>query len=154
MGHIVGTIGPYTAGEPKHFTIGRQMISAQPPFSSTTGQVNTLQVKVGADGMSVTADFGNSFQIESANSGLLNIGTVLLGVLKSNPTQVLTTVDASQLVVIGEVPYLRTDWYTRTAGVQTFDLTGNEAAKAALGGCPLVVVSPVSGGTSYTVLGA
>jgi hypothetical protein len=152
MGHIAGTIGPYAAGEPKHFTIGRQMISAQPPFSSTTGQVNTLQAKVAADGMSVMADFGNSLQIESANSGLLDIGTVLLGVLKTNPTQVLTTVDASQLVVIGEVPYLGTDWYTRTAGVQTFDLTGNEAARAVLGSCPLVVISPVPGGTSYTVL--
>jgi len=152
MGHIVGTIGPYKAGEPKHFTIGRQMISALPPFSSAAEQVNTLQAKLAADGMSVTADFGNSFQIESANSGLLNIGTVQLGVLKTNTTQVLTTVDASQLVVIGEVPYLGTDWYTRTAGLQTFDLTGNEAARAALGSCPLVVISPVPGSTSYTVL--
>ncbi len=152
MGHVVGTIGPHKAGEPKHFTIGRQMISAQPPFSTAAGQVNTLQAKVAADGMSVTADFGNSFQIESANSGLLDIGTVLLGVLKTDTTQVLTTVDASQFVVIGEVPYLGTDWYTRTAGLQTFDLAGNAAARAALGTCPLVVVSPVPGSTSYTVL--
>jgi hypothetical protein len=152
MGHIVGTIGPYKAGEPKHFTIGRQMISAQPPFSSAAGQVNTLQAKVAADGKSVTADFGNSFQIESANSGLLDIGTVLLGVLTTNPTQVLTTVDAGQVAVIGEVPYLGTDWYTRTAGLQTFDLTGNDAARAALGNCPLVVISPVPKSTSYTVL--
>jgi hypothetical protein len=152
MGHLVGTIGPYRAGEPKHFTIGRQMISAQPPFSVTSGQMNTLQAKVSEDGISVTADFGNSFQIESADSGLLDIGTVLLAVLKTNPTQVLSTVDASQLTVIGEAPYLRTDWYTRTAGVQTFDLTGNASAQAVLGSCPLVVISPIPGTTSYRVL--
>jgi hypothetical protein len=152
MGHFVGTIGPHTAGEPNHFTIGRQVISAQPPFSGATPQVNTLQAKVAGDGMSVTADFGNSFQIETADSGLLNMGTVLLAVLKTDVTQVLATVDASQVVVIGEVPYLETDWYTRTAGLQTFDLTGNEAARAVLASCPLVVISPVSGSTSYTVL--
>ena len=152
MGHLVGTIGPYHKGEPKHFTIGRQLISSAPPFSNATGQVNTLQAKVAADGMSVTADFGNSFQIESANSGLLNIGTVSLGVLTTNPSQVLATVDANQLVVIGEVPYLTADWYTRTAGVQTFDLTKNTAARAVIGSCPLVVVSPIPGSTSSTVL--
>jgi hypothetical protein len=152
MGHLVGTIGPYHKGEPKHFTIGRQLISSSPPFSGATGQVNTLQAKVASDGMSVTADFGNSFQIESANSGLLNIGTVSLGVLTTNPSQVLATVDANQLVVIGEVPYLTADWYTRTAGVQTFDLTKNTAARAVIGSCPLVVVSPIPGSTSYTVL--
>lgn len=152
MGHIVGTIGPYQKGEPKHFTIGRQMISSAVPFSTTTGQVNTLQAKVAADGMSVTADFGNSFQIESADSGLLDIGTVLLGVLTTNPAQVLATVDANQFVVIGEVPYLAADWYTKTAGVQTFDLTENAAARAVIGRCPLVVISPIPGSTSYTVL--
>jgi hypothetical protein len=152
MGHIVGTIGPYQAGEPKHFTIGRQMISALPPFSATTGQVNTLQAKLASDGNSVTADFGNSFQIESADSGLLDIGKVLLGVLKTSPAQVLSTVDAGQVVVIGEVKYLETKWYMQTAGVQTFDLTGNAAARAVLANCPLVVLSPLPGGTSFTVL--
>jgi hypothetical protein len=152
MGHLVGTIGPYQTGEPKHFTIGRQMISSAPPFSRATGQVNTLQAKVAEDGMSVTADFGNSFQIKSADSGLLDIGTVLLGVLTTNPAQVLATVDANQLVVIGEVPYLTADWYTKTAGVQTFDLTENAAARAVIGSCPLVVISPIPESTSYTVL--
>src|SRR5271165_2703100 len=93
MGHIVGTIGPYMQGEPKHFTVGRQLISALPPFS-TNVPVNTLQAKVAADGLSVTADFGNALQIDDANSGLTNIGQVLLAVLKFNPTQILTSVDS------------------------------------------------------------
>ncbi len=152
MGHIVGTIGPYTEGEPKHFTVGRQLISALPPFSQQVGQVNTLQAIVAKDGMSVTADFGNSFQIENANSGLMYVGPVLLGVLKSNPTQVLNSVDSSQVVVLGEVPYAGADWFTQTAGVQTFDLSTNADARNFLGSCPLVVLSPVAGVSSYKVL--
>src|SRR5258708_3546741 len=104
---------------------------------------------VAKDGMSVTADFGNSFQIENANSGLMYIGPVLLGVLKSNPTQVLNSVDSSQVVVIGEVPYAGADWFTQTAGVQTFDLSTNAAARNFLGSCPLVVLSPVAGVAGY-----
>jgi hypothetical protein len=152
MGHIVGTIGPYNPGEPKHFTVGRQLISALPAFSQQVGQVNTLQASVAKDGTSVTADFGNSFQIQDANSGLMYIGPVFLGVLKSNPTQVLSLVDSSQVVVIGEVPYMRADWFTQTAGVQTFDLSANTDAKKFLTNCPLVVMSPVAGASGYKIL--
>lgn len=152
MGHIVGTIGPYIQGEPKHFTVGRQLISALPPFSQQTGQVNTLQASVAKDGMSVTADFGNSFQILDANSGLMNIGTVLLGVLTSNPAQILSSVDSNQVVVIGEVPYTGADWFTQTAGVQTFNLSANADARKFLASCPLVVLSPVANTSSYKVL--
>ncbi|HEY6350253.1 MAG TPA: hypothetical protein VI636_12670 [Candidatus Angelobacter sp.] len=152
MGHVVGTIGPYEHGEPKHFTVGRQLISALPPFSEQVGQVNTLQAGVAEDGMSLTADFGNSFQILEANSPLMNIGRVLLAVLKSNPTQILSSVDSSQVVVIGEVPYRGADWFTQTAGVQTFDLSKNADARQLLPSCPLVVLSPGVRGSSYRVL--
>jgi hypothetical protein len=149
MGHIVGTIGPYTKGEPKHFTVGRQLISTVPPFSQQAPQ---LQAKVAADGKSVTVDFGNWFQIENANSGLMNIGPVLLGVLNFNPPTILSSVASSQVVVIGEVPYTGADWFTQTAGVQTFDLSTNADARKFLGSCPLVVVVPATGGAGgYTV---
>lgn len=152
MGHIVGTIGPYKTGEPKHFTVGRQLISALPPFSEQVGQVNTLQAIVAKDGMSLTADFGNSFQILEANSPLMNIGTVLLAVMNSNAAQILSSVDSSQVVVIGEVPYRGPDWFTQTAGVQTFDLSANADARRFLPTCPLVVLSPAVSGSGFKVL--
>jgi len=152
MGHIAGTIGPYKHGEPKHFTVGRQMIAVAPNFTQPAGGVNSLQAKVAADGLSLTADFGNTFQILDANSGLMDIGQVFLGVLTTNPDTPQTKVDKTQVQTIGEVPYLGADWYTQTAGVQTFDLTNNAAARALLPANPIVLLSPVQGSDTFNVL--
>jgi len=142
MGHVVGTIGPYREGEPEHFVLGRQMINQGGMFNPPTGNIATLQAKVGDNGRSLTVDFGNSFEIETANSGLKDIGTVLVGVLNSNPDQVLSTVDAAGVTVIGEVPYTGKDWYTQTAGVQTFPLSANGEAMKLLPANPLVLLGP------------
>lgn len=153
MGHIAGTIGPYRRGEPKHFTVGRQLIAYTPQsFTKPAGGVYNLQAKLAEDNSWLTLDFGNSFPIEEANSGLMNIGQVIVGVLTSNPPVRQASVDSSQFVPIGEVPYLEASWYTRTAGVQTFDLTRNAAAQALLPQCPLVLLSPVAASTTYNVL--
>ncbi len=152
MGHIAGTIGPYKHGEPKHFTVGRQMIAVAPNFTQPAGGVNNLQAKVAGDGVSLTADFGNTFQIFDANSGLMDIGQVFLGVLTSNPATPQTTVDKAQVQMIAEVPYLGDNWYTQTAGVQTFDLTNNAAARQVLPANPIVLVSPVQGSDNFNVL--
>jgi hypothetical protein len=149
MGHVVGTIGPYFQGEPKQFVRGRQFIfSGNWPVPS--GGMGNMQAKVSGDGNTVTADFGNSFPIETANIGLQNIGQVYLGVLTSNPSVALSTVTADQVVIIGEVPYLSDGWYSRTAGVMDFDLAGNAQARQLITANPLVVVSPAAAG-GYTV---
>jgi hypothetical protein len=145
MGHVIGTIGPWRAGEPEHFILGRQMIAQGPPFGTPLGLVGTLQAKVAQDGRSITVDFGNSFQIQDADSGFANIGQVLLGVLNTNPDSIQQTVASSGVLIIGEVPYLEPDWFTQTAGVQTFDLSGNAAASKLLPNCPLVILSPSAG---------
>jgi hypothetical protein len=152
MGHVAGTIGPYRRGEPKHFVRGRQMIAVAPNFTAPAGGVNNLQAKLADDGLSLTADFGNTFPILDANSGLMNIGQILLGVLTTNPAAILATVDRTQVAMIGEVPYLTDGWYTQTAGVQTFDVTNNPAARKLLPQCPLVLLTPVQGASTYTVL--
>jgi len=157
MGHIVGTIGPYFSGEPKQFVRGRQMITFAPlanwPVPPTN--VNSLQARLAADGNSLTADFGNTFPIVDSSGAPTNLGPVQLGVLRTNPQERITTVDSSGLVLIGEVPYLSETWYTQTAGVQTFDLTGNAEAQQLLIGNPLVLVTPTPGSpppSTYNVL--
>ena len=145
FGHVVGTIGPRQSGEPDHFVMGRHMIAAGPLFGTPPGGVATLQAKVAADNRSLTVDFGNSFQVETADSGPVNIGKVFIGVLTSNPDTVQNSVAESGVAIIGEVHYTSADWYTQTAGIETFDLSGNaDAAKYLpyLPNCPLVVVSP------------
>ena len=153
LGHIAGTIGPYRSGEPKHFVLGRQMIAYAPnSFVQPSQGVGSLQAKVSADGMWLTADFGNSFPIEEANSGLMDIGPVLVGVLNTSPATLLTTVASDDVTVIARVPYLQSRWYTQTAGVQSFDLSTHPAARALLPTCPLVLLAPIAGTSNYTVL--
>jgi hypothetical protein len=74
-----------------------------------------------------------------------------LGLLRTNPTGQITTVDASEVVLIGEVPYLDEEWYRQTAGVQTFDLAENAEARELLPGNSLVLVTLLIGST-YNVL--
>lgn len=141
FGHVVGTIGPWQAGEPDHFVMGRHMIAPGPPFGTPPGGVATLQAQVAADNRSVTVDFSNSFQVESADGGLVDIGKLFLGVLTANPDSVNKTVPESGIAIIGEVPYTNGDWYTQTAGVSTFHLFGDAAARY-VPNCPLALVSP------------
>ncbi len=155
MGHLIGTIGPYFRNEPKHFVLGRHMLAYYGArgenWPAPGSKVNSLQARVAADGLSLTVDFGNSFPIINAGGAPAAIGQVQLGVLRSNPQAHIATADASEFVLIGEVPYLEEAWYTETAGVQTFDLTGNAAAAELLPTNPLVLVTPVSG-APYNVL--
>jgi hypothetical protein len=150
MGRVVGTVGPYFQGEPKQFVRGRQFIYIADPKSFTipVHGMGNMQAKVSGDGDTVTADFGNSFPMETAYTGLKDIGQVFLGVLTSNPPEVQTTVNADQVVIIGEVPYLEKNWYDRTAGILDFPLTGD--ARQLITAHPLVVISPAATG-SYTV---
>lgn len=152
MGHVVGTIGPYYTGEPEQFVVGRQMITYAPNWPVPDTNVNSLQAKLAADGDSLTADFGNTFPIIDSTGAPFSVGMVQLGVLRTNPPGRITTVDQSEVVLIGEVPYMSETWYTETAGVQTFDLSQNADAKRLLPTCSLVLVTPVAGQTTYNVL--
>lgn len=150
MGHLIGTIGPYLSGEPKQFVLGRQMITFAPNWPVPDSNVNSLQAKLAADGNSLTVDFGNTFPIIDSSGAPTNIGTVQLGVLRTNPQEHITSVDSSEIVLIGDVPYLNETWYTLTAAVQTFDLSTNTEAQQLLAGNPLALVTPVPGSPAPT----
>jgi hypothetical protein len=154
MGHLVGTIGPYFSGEPRYFVLGRQMITFAPNWPVPESNVNSLQALLAADNSSLTADFGNTFPIIDSTGAPSNLGKVQLGVLRTNPAGHITTVDDSDIVLIGEVPYLNDNWYTQTAGVQTFDLTGNAEAQKLIDDKPLALVRslPATPTPTYDVL--
>src|SRR5215213_5310644 len=150
MGHLVGSIGPYRSGEPKQFIAGRQMITYAPNWPVPDSNVNSLQAQLAADGSSLTVDFGNSFPIIDSSGAPTNLGQVQLGVLRTNPAAHITTVDQSEIVLIGEVPYLEETWYTQTAGVQIFDLTQNAEAQQLVLTNSLVLVTPLAGAPTPT----
>lgn len=150
MGHVAGTIGPYAAGEPKHFVAGRQLIASGEDFTRPDGGLGSLQAK--QTGNILTLDFGNTFPIESANSGLKDLGEILLGVLTANPSSIVTTIAAGDAVLIGSVPYQTPGWYDSTAGVQSFDLTANPQALQLLANHPLVLLTADTNTGGFRVL--
>jgi len=153
MGHVVGSIGPYRRGEPRHFVAGRQMTAdTTASLMVPAGGLYNLQGRFSARTGQLTLDFGNTFPIQDANSGLLDMGQVLVGVLRGNPQAVLATVDASRVGLVGEVPYRDPDWYTQTAGVQDFDLHERPDIAALLQDNPLALLSPLPDSSAYKVL--
>ena len=101
MGHVVGSIGPYRRGEPKHYVFGRQMVAdTTAALMSPAGGIYNVQGRYHLDAPVLTLDLGNTFPIQDANSGLMDIGHVLVGVLRENALANLSAVDAAQVVII------------------------------------------------------
>ncbi|KRA17918.1 hypothetical protein [Lysobacter sp. Root604] len=154
MGHVVGSIGPYLRGEPKHFVRGRQMIampSGKSPLAPKNG-VYDAQGQVASDLSALTLDLGNTLPIKSADSGFEDLGPLVIGVLSFNPpAELVADIPANSVALIGEVPYQTPDWYAQTAGVIDFDLSANPRAQSFLPACPLLLLSPQPSGF-YKVL--
>ena len=152
LGRVAGVIGPYRSGEPKHFVLGRQMVAAvQSNGVSAANGVFTFQAKVDAGRKVLTADFGNSLQIVNANGAFVDLGPLTMAVLKTPTDQVLTTVSADQIELLGNVGYQQPDWYKQTAGVQEFDYSANSWCVANVEKFPLLLLSPQAN-NSYKVL--
>jgi hypothetical protein len=152
LGRVAGTIGPYQAGEPRHFVMGRQLIAALDPsqdvypFVPANG-VYSFQAKVHADDKILTVDLGNSLQIVDASGALAPVGTLQMGVLKTtDPDALQTTVTPDQVAILGTIDYQRAGWYETTAGIQDFDFSANPWCVANISSRPLALLSPRSDG--------
>lgn len=152
IGRITGTLGPASASEPRHFVLGRQMMpKLTSPVAPAYG-VSFFQCQVDPRRSTVTADFGNALQIEDASgTPLVDIGELSLAVLKAAQVDDGATVSADEVEILGRIPYLETDWYPTTAGVQTFDYSSNAWVRENIGTQPLVVLKTTAAG-SYQVL--
>jgi len=121
-GRVVGTIGPATVDEPKHFVAGRLLRSAPGTDTNPNNQPMTLQGTPPASPMFfapfrvddkrqvVLVDFGNSISTTTPG-GPVNpaLGNLQLAVLPGNE-------------LIGPVNYQSSNWYPQTAGIQEFAL--------------------------------
>jgi hypothetical protein len=122
QGRVVGTIGPATVDEPKHFVAGRLLRSAPGTDTNPNNQPMTLQGTPPASPMFfapfrvddkrqvVLVDFGNSISTTTPG-GPVNpaLGNLQLAVLPGNE-------------LIGPVNYQSSNWYPQTAGIQEFAL--------------------------------
>ncbi|HLM46162.1 MAG TPA: hypothetical protein VK458_19995 [Myxococcaceae bacterium] len=153
LGRVVGTIGPYRQGEPKHFVMGRQMTAAlKDSIMVPAHGVSSFQCQNHEEQQTLSADFGHCLQIEDADGGFVDLGTLSLGVLTSPVTTPLTQVAPDEVALLGTVGYQQPGWYTQTGGVQDFDYSAQPAVAAVIGRCPLVLLGPQSAGGTYPVL--
>jgi hypothetical protein len=145
MGRIVGTIGPASLKEPRHFVVGRQLLpqvttqQSQSGPGNPTGSMYFMQAVVDTSTRRVLADFGNALPTDTPGGGLANVGDLELGYLDASDT----------FESLGAVDYLQLNWYPTTAGIQAFppDRVLTDAELAALaqnrvavakGGTPIV----------------
>ena len=112
FGRVVGTIGPYASGEPKHFLAARALNAApKSPLNTTYAQIN---------GHTLSVDLGNSLPTQAPGGSLADLGpldVVLLGT--SGP------------VTLGQVTgYASSGWYDQTAGIVSFSLDAAQLQQA------------------------
>ena len=136
-GRIVGTIGPASAAEPRHFVPGRQFMTTGLPggFFRPVGGINFCVAVVDRARGKVLVDLGNALQTTTPGGPLRNIGTLALAVVTTdqNGNPVVTP--------IGTIPYQDADWYPSTAGVVELpaDRALTEAELDAIASSPLAL---------------
>ena len=109
MGRLVGTIGPWSPNEPKHFVIGRQLL---PQIANHTpaGDMNFMQAVVDEKTKRIYADFGNALPTTKPGGRLKSIGALELGYLDRH----------NNFHSLGKVNYRQPGWYPTTAAIAQF----------------------------------
>jgi hypothetical protein len=117
IGTIVGTIGPYSAGEPKHLVAGRFLI---PQGNSP---LYYAPAKLDAKRNTLTIDLGNSIQDQAPGGPPANLGTMEAALLGPG----------GQPTVLGTIDYGPGDEavFQQTAAVFQLGLTPEQTRQAA-----------------------
>jgi hypothetical protein len=129
-GRVVGTIGPYSAGEPEHLVIGRQFMATASPngnFFTPVGGVNFFPAVVDSAASCVYLDLGNALTTSAPGAGLNNLGDLTLGAYDpflSPPNPAGSIIPLGVIPASGADGYATdADWYARTAGVVALPLS-------------------------------
>jgi hypothetical protein len=135
-GRIVGTIGPASADEPHHFTLGRQFMVPQ-----SGGPINYFVAVVDSKRRKILLDLGNALPTTVPGGPIANIGPLALA-YEQQPTGD----QATQWVPIDDISYTETDWYPNTAGIVELPagrtLTDTELEGVAASPLALLVTTP------------
>lgn len=116
-GTIVGTVGPYSPGEPKHIVAGRFLI----PTQGTTAMYYA-PAKLDTTRNTLTIDLGNSIQDQAPGGPPVDLGTMEAAILGSG-----------QSTSLGPINYGAGNEaaFQETAAVFQLDLTPEQAQQAA-----------------------
>ena len=137
-GRIVGTIGPYVAGEPQHLVIGRQfMTNGIPPtpqnginFFGPVGGINFFPAVIDAESSQILLDLGNAISTSTPGGPLNNLGDLSLGIYDpfTDPIN-----PAGSIIPVGTIPatgsagyFSDPQWYAQTAGIVVLPLDAQQ----------------------------
>ena len=115
FGRVVGSIGLWAPGEPRHMIAGRRLQSPKPP-PSTPGNAAMAELTSGT----LTIDLGNSLPTGSVGGPLVDIGRLYAAMFpgEGNP------------VLLGEIDYRAPGFYETTAGIVSVSLSAEQVQKA------------------------
>jgi hypothetical protein len=156
MGRIVGTIGPASPDEPRHFVAGRQFMTLPGPggtFFSPVGGVNFCSGVVDHATRRVYLDLGNALPTTEPGGPATDLGDLALCAAPAGQPGP-GAASPSSLGVLAADDYTQPSWYPATAGVAVFPpdrpLTDVELALVDAG--PLSLVASPAGGASPAVV--
>lgn len=136
-GRIVGTIGPASASEPRHFILGRQF-TPQLVNNGINAVINYCAGVVDTQRNVLRLDLGNALPVRG-DGAVVPLGDLFL--------QIYVAATGST-VLVGNLPqgvYTAANWYSTTAGIVEFTLNANVLSY--IGSNPLQIVLHSSGGS-------
>jgi hypothetical protein len=136
-GRVVGSIGPYLAGEPIHLVLGRQFMAAGVPtngFFTPVGGINFFPAVIDPDAGCAFLDLGNALPTTAPGGAPANVGDLTL----SAYDPVLSPTDpAGSTTALGTIPATgangyadNPNWYGETAGVVAVPLSPEQLEQA------------------------
>jgi len=148
-GKIVGAIGPVIRNTPKLFTLGRHITPAfKDPYAfGPKYGIGPVDASVSEDKESVTVDFGNALPTAGSSGELSPVSDQPLefAILKNPDANAGDAISSDDCVLLGEVPFKGTDWFT-TAGIVRYSLTADQTARSLIADHPLAVLESTSDG--------
>lgn len=117
LGRVIGVIGVYEPGEPRHFVAARCLNSATPKAI-----LNSAPCQIDHENSLLLLDLGNSLPTAALNGPPKDLGDLQVMLKPADSTE--------EAELIGVVDYRREGWLEHTAGIQAFPLTSGQLQKA------------------------
>lgn len=135
MGRLLGTVGPYSSGEPELFARARRLVGLNDfNFSNACHDRQSGMVVV---------DLGGSLPLSDPLGAAIDVGTLQIAVATGTAPKVGANPAPGDYVVIGQVDYSADDWLMSTSGIVSLPVP--EAAAALVDDHQLLLLTTNNG---------
>jgi hypothetical protein len=147
LGTMVGTIGPYSEGEPESFVFGRRFAPVS-GFSSYGANITYFSGLLDGASQTLLLDLSNALQITDNRGTPADIGALSVGVLADDSITENTPVTPDNLLPLGSIDYRRPGWLAATGGVVAVKLDPEQFQAASERPLALVYQTPFNPGST------